>query len=161
MPLRPGQPTKLTPETQRLICEAIEEGASRQQAARAAAVGASTLQRWLADGAVQESGIYREFREAVEGAEERLVQRAAKVMVGFLGPQTSESVRFAAAKFVLERRAPSMWGSRAALTLAGEGGGPVEVKHSGQVEATIAIPWERLGELTPEQLEALGRGVGE
>lgn len=149
-----GQPTKLTPEAQRRIVAAIEEGASRKQAARAAAVGLSTLQLWLQKGAAGEPGIYLDFLDAVEGAEERLIQRAAKVMVGFLGETTSESVRFAAAKFVLERRAPERWGSRKEVAHTGPTGGPLQVEHSGQV-ATPLFTDEQIASMSPEQLQTV------
>lgn len=156
-----GQPTKCTPTVRQAVVDAILKGAGREDAARAAKIAPSTLYLWLAEGRKQETGVYSEFLEAVEGAESELVRRAGEVLTDMLGPKTSESVRFAAAKLILERRRPDVWGSRAAVRVEGADGGPVEVKHSGQVEVAVEIPWERLGELTPEQLEALGRGVGE
>lgn len=148
-----GRTTKCTPETQRAVVLAIHQGAGREAAASAAKIGTATFREWMARGSAGEEP-FAAFAAAVEGAERDLIARAAKVMTDLLGPKTSESVRFAAAKFVLERRAPSMWGSRAAVRVEGADGGPVEVKHSGQVTTPLFTD-EQIASMSASQLEAV------
>jgi len=151
-----GRPSKLTPLVQAGVVEAILKGAGREDAARAVEIGTATFREWMARGSTGEAP-FAAFAAAVEGAESELVRRAGAVLIDMLAPEVSESVRFAAAKLILERRRPDVWGARAAVRLEGAAGGPVQVEHSGAVAVEVA--WERLGDLTPEQLEALGRGL--
>ena len=44
------QPRLLTPEVQKVICEAIEAGTTLEIAARAARIGPRTLDEWLEHG---------------------------------------------------------------------------------------------------------------
>lgn len=156
-----GRPSKLTPEVQKAVCDAILKGAGREDAAVAAGISLRCLFLWMEKGRAEESAEYVHFLRAVEGAESELVRRAGEVLTDMLDPRVSESVRFAAAKLILERRRPDVWGSRAAVRVEGAAGGPVQVEHSGSVAAAVEVSWERLGDLTPEQLEALGRGLSE
>jgi transposase-like protein len=152
-----GRPSKLTDTLVKLVVIAISKGAGREDAAEAAGIHPSTFRRWMAEAASGEESEFSAFRAAVEGAESELVRRAGAVLIDMLAPEVSESVRFAAAKLILERRRPDVWGARAAVRIEGAAGGPVQVEHSGAVAVEVA--WERLGDLTPEQLEALGRGL--
>ena len=103
-----GRPCKLTPETQKAICDALRAGATHRMAADFAGVDVATMQRWLADP----RSPFREFREAVKGAE-------AKGDVGALAVirQAATNGTWQAAAWLLERRHPAEYGRRQVVAL--------------------------------------------
>jgi hypothetical protein len=155
---KPGQPTKCTPETAERVRKAILKGAGREDAARAAGVGPSTMREWLAKGLTGEEP-YAAFLAVVEGAESELVRKAGQVVTDLLGSKkTPHAVRFAAAKLVLERRRADVWAPRGTLKHEGPDGGPVrvaaQVEHSGEVQLAPLVTRETLRELTRAETEA-------
>ena len=64
-----ARPTKLTEETIQKIIRGVVMGLPYKAAAQVADVGESTFYRWKQRGEEQESGQYREFREALKKAE--------------------------------------------------------------------------------------------
>jgi len=95
-----GRPTKLTPETQDTICQALAAGTPLKYAAVYAGVGISTVHNWVAraDG---DGGIYAEFRDAIRRAQARSVTRlVAQIATAAQGGD------WRAAAWLLERRAP-------------------------------------------------------
>ncbi len=101
-----GRPSKLTPEVQEKICQAIREGNYYEAACAYAGIGYSTFRMWMVKGEKAKSGKYREFVEAVKRAEyeaeARLVAQWQKHM-----PENWQAI----ATF-LERRYPQRWGKR-------------------------------------------------
>ncbi len=73
---RGGRPSKFTPGAALSIVAAISEGKSREAAAEASGVGASTLYRWLQRGRAGEPG-FEPFARAVLGAERGAVMGRA------------------------------------------------------------------------------------
>jgi transposase len=63
-----GRETKLTPATQKTICDAIAAGNYDYVAAEYAGVGRSTFFAWLAKGEQAQTGIHRDFLDAVKRA---------------------------------------------------------------------------------------------
>ena len=80
-----SRPTKLNDEVQRRIVDLVRVGNFLETAAEAAGVERRTVTRWLTRGSEEESGPFREFREAVEKAQAEsesrdvaLIAKAAK-----------------------------------------------------------------------------------
>ena len=108
-----GRRTKLTPEVQKAICDAIGIGASREIAARAAGICKTTLYRWLARGEAEQERLQQkgarprqrethfcEFRDALTEAE-------AKGEVHHLEVIAADGAT--GSKWILERRHPDRW----------------------------------------------------
>lgn len=99
-----GRPTKLTPEVQAKVVQALETGHYAEDAVIIAGIGENTYYQWLEKGAAGTEP-YAAFREAVESASRQAVDRSLKrVMGGDLGWQGSA--------WFLERRFPMKWGRR-------------------------------------------------
>jgi hypothetical protein len=64
-----GRPSKLTPEVQALVCDAIRHGNFREAAAKAAGVTPRTLHEWMRKGREADEGPYAAFLQAVHEAE--------------------------------------------------------------------------------------------
>lgn len=84
-PRTTGRRTVLTAALQAEICGKVAEGASLKDAATTSGVHEATVHRWLADGARQEQGPLREFRESIAQAKaerrqafKAMIRRAAK-----------------------------------------------------------------------------------
>ncbi len=80
-----SRPTKLNDEVQRKIVDLVRVGNFLETAAEAAGLERRTVTRWLTRGSEEESGPFREFREAVEKAQAEsesrdvaLIAKAAK-----------------------------------------------------------------------------------
>jgi hypothetical protein len=97
--------TKLTPQVQGLILEALRRGCTYHVAGRVAGITRATLWNWLRRGRTSRTGKFRKFFDRVRTAEaEALAACAAQVM---------DAVRAgdaAAARWFLERRAPDEFG---------------------------------------------------
>lgn len=63
------RPTKLNPDTQKAIVDAIAIGATYADAAGAAGVDYMTFRNWMTQGEATKRGIYFEFFDAVRKAE--------------------------------------------------------------------------------------------
>lgn len=79
------RPSKLTPEVQKTIVDTIRIfGVPHSTAAARVGIDDGTLSRWLRRGAIDPSGIYREFRDAIEalgpqrGSAESLLNKLAE-----------------------------------------------------------------------------------
>lgn len=156
-----GRPTKCTPEVIEQVRKAIlEAGAGREDAARKAGVSRASFHEWMGRGAQGEAP-YADFLEAVEGGERELVSKAEQVLVDLLAPNVSDSVRFATAKLIVERRKPDVWSARGTIRHEGFDGGPVAVdaKVTGSVAVGLFTA-EQLANMPPEAIEAALRGLG-
>jgi hypothetical protein len=139
--VRTGRPCKLTPEVQEKICRAIRAGNYAYIAAEYAGVGKSTYHRWMQLGEQQESGPFREFRDAVKNAESEAEVRAVAII------QRHMETNWQAAMTFLERKFPKRWGRRLDVTTAGD---PVT-----KIRMVVLDP--KTGEETDLQLPPIGR----
>ena len=113
-----GRPTKLTPEIQERLIEALGMALTHRLACRYAGVGLSTFYRWMQTGERDDSGIYADFRDAIKRAE---AVNAAACMTRIV--RAADEGHWQAAAWILERRHPEDYGRRVQ-----------ELRHSGQVD---------------------------
>jgi hypothetical protein len=101
-----GRPSKLTPEVQQRLCDAIAAGNHYKAACGYAGVSQKVYCEWMNRGAKEKRGTFREFRKAVlkarADAEVALVARWQK--------HTAES--WQACRDLLARRFPKRWAKR-------------------------------------------------
>ena len=118
-----GRPTKLTPETQKKIVDAIKAGNYMETAAAYAGINKETLHRWLKEGERAKSGKKREFSNSVQKALAEAEVRDV-VTIGKAAEQNWQ-----AAAWRLERKFPARWGRKDKMNLehTGKEGGPIEV----------------------------------
>jgi hypothetical protein len=64
-----ARPTKLTPETQKKITDAIRLGATYKLASQYAGISYDAFNEWMAKGEQAQTGAYCQFRHAVKEAE--------------------------------------------------------------------------------------------
>ena len=101
-----GRPSKLTPEVQERICQAIRAGNYYEAACAYAGIHYSTFRKWMQKGETTKSGKFREFFEDVTRAEYEAEVR----MVAQWQKHMPEDYR--AIRDFLERRYPDRWGRR-------------------------------------------------
>lgn len=112
-----ARPTKLTPEAQRRICEALAGGNTRADAAHYAGIDARSFYYWMRKGAKAKKGKYVQFFRAVRKAEaDCAVRCAARIQHA-----TGEDWR--AAAWWLERRRHQQFGNKDTTTVKGPGKG--------------------------------------
>jgi Helix-turn-helix domain of resolvase len=119
-----ARPTKLTPAKQSQIVKLLEAGNYRETVCGACAIGTSTLYRWLERGAVEQSGIYYDFRVAVERAEAVAEAEAVAVLRSAIVEGD-----WRATLAYLERRHGERWGRRQTNQIVGPGGGPLRTEQ--------------------------------
>ena len=116
-----ARPTKLTPDTQRRICDAIRAGNYQDIAAQHAGITAATFYNWMVKGEAGK-GQYLEFFDAVKKA-----QADAEVRnIAIIGSAAEKT--WQAAAWLLERRNPDRWGNKEKRELTGANSGPVEIR---------------------------------
>ena len=121
---KPGRNSKLSPETQDRVVQAIQAGNYLETAAQYAGIGKTTLYRWLEQAEDPDAdNIYRNFRDAVESA-----RAQAEVRNVALIQRAAQEGTWQAAAWFLERTAWQRWGRR--TMVSGEDGGPVKVEVS-------------------------------
>lgn len=99
-----SRPTKLTPETQEKITDAVSIGATYELAAKYAGVTYETFNNWMKAGAEAKSGQLFEFFHAVKKAE-------GAAAVGWLAViEKAATETWQAAAWKLERRYPREYG---------------------------------------------------
>lgn len=109
-----GRPSKLTPQTQKKICDAISQGNYRQVAAEWAGITYRIFYDWMKKGRSDSSGKYCDFFHAVVEAE-----KAAEIRcVGLVMEAAANDARHA--EWWLERKAHKRWGRKDRLETKGE-----------------------------------------
>jgi hypothetical protein len=116
------RPTKLTPEIQQCIADAIRAGNYAKVAAECAGVGETTFYRWMQMGERARSGRFREFWESIRIAEAEAEVRAVKAW------QAAIPENWKAAMHWLARRYPDRWGPTQRHEGSGPRQGPIEVE---------------------------------
>lgn len=153
-----GRPTKLTPEVQKKIVDAIESCGHIDTAAAYAGISKFSFHEWLKRGARSKRGIYKDFSNAVEKAVanammervnvnrkaangyETVTQRAitkynSVTKQNEIVEQTVErSMKFdaRAAEWWLERRFPQIFGRKEHVEISGDQDNPVLVEQKPQ-----------------------------
>lgn len=123
-PRKMGRASKLTPETQERIIQAVRTGNYIEVAAQYAGISKTTLYRWLEQADDPDADdIYREFRDALESA-----RAQAEVRNVALIQRAADEGTWQASAWYLERTAWQRWGRR--TMVSGEDGGPVRVEVS-------------------------------
>jgi hypothetical protein len=123
-----GRPTKLTPEIQEIIVDAIRRGSFDHVAATAAGIGKSTFMRWLAAGG-RGSPLYVEFHEAVSRARAE-ARISAEARVHAENPLAW--LRYGPGR---ERPGEAGWTDAQRMELTGKDGGPIQ-----QSQVVIYLP---------------------
>ena len=124
-----GRPTKLTPEVQDRIIEALRAGNYQDTAAAYAGVSRTAFYRWMEQGAQDDApAIYRDFRDAVEKA-----RSEAEVRNVALIQRAAQEGTWQAAAWFLERSFQQRWGRK--QEVSGPGGGPIQVEQLSPDEA--------------------------
>lgn len=115
-----ARPSKLTPETQAVIIEAILYGSTYRDAAESAGVDYNTFNEWRKKGEDAKSGQYHEFNEAVTVAN----ATCARNMVRIIQSAAAKGDWKAALEW-LKRRRRDDWGDSAVM------------EHEGAVELVV------------------------
>lgn len=121
-----GRPTKLTPEVQDRILEAIGAGNTKKDAAAYAGIGYRTLETWLTDP----RPLYRQFQQAVAQKEAQAVVRNVAIIA------KAAQDTWQAAAWWLERRRPDDWARKERLEHSTAPQRPLEVKHGLDADLT-------------------------
>ena len=138
-----GRPTKLTPDRQRVLVDAIRAGNFYEVACAAADVDYSTFRRWMVAGEEGRGKAYSEFREAITRAESAAERDALTHL------QNAMPADWRAAMAFLERRYPDRWGRRDRVAV------DQQVQARVAVEETPDALIERLQRQHPELANAL------
>ena len=140
-----GRRSKLTPERQERLCDALSVGVPRSTACQHAGIGESTFYRWMERGEAGRRGRFREFWEAVQAAE------TAAEMTAMATWRSAMPTDWRAAKEFLERRFPDKY---ALAKDTGEGQGPREVYVVREDQLTEE-EWDALAKEQMAQAEPL------
>lgn len=138
----PGQPTKLTPDLQERIVQAIRAGNYAQVAAAYVGISHQTFYNWLRWGEEQGEGKYFEFFEAVHAAQASAEVRAVTHI------QKAMPDDWRAAATFLERRHPERWGRRNATEQQTKEGGRIVIR-----EVVVHLPTGEAAEADEELVE--------
>jgi len=150
-----GRPSKLTPETQARIVEALEKGATYDTAAQIAGICEKTFYTWCNKGAQQKTGRYAQFLQAVKGARGSFKEVVHSALYTLIQEGDRGAVFFAAERMCGFQKDGAREG---ALPTGGQAGGarPNLATKAGR-EAAV----RNLQELPPSMLrEALRRAKG-
>jgi transposase len=127
-----GRPTKLTPEVQARILEALEAGSSQEGAANYAGINPDTFYTWMRRGSQGESQ-FSEFFDAVKRATGALEIELSSIVRG-----AAKSGNWQAAMTMMERKWPERWARREAPAPAPQANG-AEADHKSQLERAKAV----------------------
>jgi len=134
-----GRPTKLTPEVQDKISEALRLGSYAEIAARYAGIHPATFYDWMKRGAddlaTGRGTIYSEFHETVKEAEALCEVRACGIISKAMGDSWQAAMTY------LERKHPGRWSRNERRELSG----------------TLQVVPINLAALTSEELEQAAR----
>jgi hypothetical protein len=116
-----GRPSKLTPETQQKIAQAVASGNYFDTAAAYGGISYDTFNDWMNKGINKVDAKYVQFYHAIKKAEaDAEVMRVARIS------KAGQEGNWQADAWQLERRYPQKWGRRVS-EVNGPEGGPLEV----------------------------------
>jgi hypothetical protein len=149
------QPRLLTPEVQKVIFEAIEAGAKLEIAAKAARIGARTLDEWLHHGR-------KELQENpdAEGPCANFVRDATAASAKFETDclsiiQDAAEKNWTAAAWLLERKFPERYAKVDRLRVSGDETNDKPVKISDEERKNRLL--EKLAAIAEKNLQRLGK----
>jgi transposase len=125
---------KLTADLTEQITKLISEGNYVEVACSAVGIGKTTFYRWLEAGDSAQSGIFRDFWNAIKKAEAEAETKYTGVI-----KDAANTGNWTAAAWWLERRYPERWGKRDRLEMTGKDGGPIETKAVSDEQHNRAI----------------------
>ena len=102
-----ARPTKLTPEIQEHIVQALQLGASYELAANYGGISYKTLTRWMQTGQRQADSEYGDFYQAINKARSDMVIRALLKI-----EQAANNGSWKASAWKLERMYPKIYGGK-------------------------------------------------
>jgi transposase len=123
-----ARPPKITEEGRFRFCGLLEQGNHPEVACRAINIGESTYFRYMQRGRVEDSGVYHDFRLAVEAALAAAEVRAVSAI------HSASLDDWRAAMAFLERRFPDRWQKRQTTELTGKDGGPIKTEAEVQLD---------------------------
>jgi hypothetical protein len=135
------------------VADRVRNGMGKDAAAIDAGISVATLHNWLGRGRAGEAP-YDEFLRRVEAASASLKREIGKVLLKGLRSRNL-MVATQNARWLAERLDPDTYGRRQEIT--GKDGGPVRVEA--QVAVQPLFSDQAVAAATPEQLEAMARGV--
>jgi hypothetical protein len=107
------RPSKLTPKIRKQLCELIGQGHYLEIACKASGLDYTTFRRWMVRGQEEEEGPYRQFCDAVNGAQ-------AQAEVTILNHWLKQVPRdWKACRDLLERRFRDRWSRNDKVELSG------------------------------------------
>ena len=136
---KPGRKTRLTPERQAKIVNAVKAGAYLETAAAAAGINKVTLHRWMRRGERFPGTIYSAFSDAVHEA-----LASAEIRDVLTISKAAGDGDWRAAAWRLERKYPKRWGTVSRTEITGKDGAALKIDINTDVST-----------LTDEQLLAL------
>ncbi len=142
-----GRPSKLTPERQARLVDAIEAGNYYETACTLAGIDYTTFRLWMQKGEAGEAKKYSDFFEAITRAEAQAEQNAITAW------QQAFPDDWRAAQMFLERRHPDRWGKQDKLDLKQQVQGKVAMEHGVDAESL-----DRLATEHPELIDILFGG---
>lgn len=163
----PGRKSKLTPERQEKIVQALASGNYLQVAARYAGIHPNTLNDWLDRGRREQARIdddqepseaeatYLELFQKVEQARAQAEVRSLALI-----QRAANDGTWQAAAWYLERSFPARWGRKQQHEVTGPEGTPVQVEthvSTGDLEEKVSTILAQIG-VTAEADEADGDG---
>lgn len=128
-----GRPTKLTPEMQGRIVDAIRAGNYLDTAAAYAGINRGTLHDWLKKG--RGKNARKPFSAFVEAVDEAMAVAEVR-FVAHIATAAQDPKHWTASAWMLERRHPDRWGRRERVEHTGKDGGPVEISAPAHVVET-------------------------
>jgi len=116
-----GRTTKLNPELQERIVQAITAGNDNVVSAAYAGIGERTFYRWMEDGDQAASGAMWQFRQAVLKAQADAEVRNVAIV------EQAATRSWQAAAWWLERKHNARWGRKERQEISGPDGSPLQV----------------------------------
>lgn len=125
-----GRPSKLTPEIQQAIIDALQMGNFVETACAVAGIHKDTFYHWLKLADESPNGKHAQFRAAVQQAMAQAEHDAVSMITA------AGTNQWQALAWRLERMYPERWGQRTRVdsTHSGPDGGPVKVTSKIEIE---------------------------
>lgn len=119
-----GRPTKLTPQVQARIVQAIVGGNDITVAAAYAGISKTTFYAWLERGRKAKTGPFADFVDAIEKAQADAEARNVALIA-----KAAQDGTWTAAAWWLERKYPERWGRKERQQIEHEGGVTIRVVY--------------------------------